>query len=233
MPRLRYLNLYANRLIGSIPLNEISSYNASSSLESLNLDSNFLSGPLVSEIGLLSTLTHLNIGFNDFDRKLPTEIGNLSLLKELVITGNSFSGRLPSEIGQLSNTLEVLLMDQNLFFGSIPVQYYSQLSKLRDFNLAGSGTGGTLPSEIGLALSNNLERLDLRYNNFVGTIPSEIGLLTKLGILLLENNDFTGSMPNEVCNNTFDQLVVDCYDSISSKGVQCDIPSCCSFCRKD
>ena len=84
-----------------------------------------------------------------------------------------------------------------------------------------------------------MTRMFLQNNDLSGTIPSLLGDLTKLDQLLLDgNNKLSGSMPAEICDlrgdvdDKLDQFVVDCYDSNSEKGVLCDVPSCCTMCKR-
>ena len=56
------------------------------SAEILYLDDNQLSGPIPSEIGLLTSLTDLNLYFNQLSGPIPSEIQDLSQLGKYVWT---------------------------------------------------------------------------------------------------------------------------------------------------
>ena len=62
---------------------------------------------------------------------------------------------------------------------------------------------------------------DDSFNNLNGTIPSSIGNWSKIEVAAFDYNQFTGSVPGELCrhvNETTDFIAVDC-------GVNC---TCCA-----
>ena len=109
--------------------------------------------------------------------------------------GSRLTGRIPSEIGTLSQlvTLSLVNLSTN---GSIPDELYLNLSQLEGLFLENCGLSGTISSNIGLL--EELWHLSLTGNNFQGELPSEIGELV-LNKLLLNNNAFTGSVPDSIC----------------------------------
>jgi hypothetical protein len=64
---------------------------------------------------------------------------------------------------------------------------------------------GTLPTELAL-LRENLAILGLNGNQYTGSIPSEIALLTSLLELDLFNNNFNGTIPEEIYFSGMDKL---------------------------
>ena len=93
-----YLELFFNQLSGPIPT-EIGLLTA---LVNLALDSNQLSGPIPTEIGLLTALVNLALDGNQLSGPIPTEIGLLTSLTDLALFDNQLSGPIPSELEDLS-----------------------------------------------------------------------------------------------------------------------------------
>jgi hypothetical protein len=90
---------------------------------------------------------------------------------------------------------------------------------------------GPLPSELGYLW--NMTRLQMKNNQFTGTIPRELGRMADLQQYTLEGNQLTGEVPLEICDlltEDLNQFVVDCYNSRSGIGFDCE-PDCCTLCR--
>ena len=245
------LEMHGNEFTGEIPT---SYYDRLTSLQSLNLGENQLSGNLDSRIGQLTELRGLNLHLNNLEGPLPSELGKLALLLvQSRLNGNQFSGQLPTEIGQLTN-LNLFEYHENQFTGNIPTEV-GELTNMDIFRLDGNEFSGTIPDEICnmtnarlIRLDNNaltgplpttellkFQRLQLLYvdnNKLTGPIPSELGDILTLRLAHLHLNQFTGSMPNEVCERTSDPatglafLQADC-DPIVDPPNPC---RCCTAC---
>ena len=161
----------------------------------LDLSNSGLTGEIPSEIENLINLTNLTLYNNQLTGEIPSEIGNLTNLVRIYLNDNQLTGELPSEIGNLTN-LVVLSLGVN-----------QQLT-------------GELPSEIGNL--TNLEQLWLYDTQLTGEIPPEIGLLTNLTLLKINNNQFTGVLPEEICNQG------DITPNVSSNKFCPPYPSCIS-----
>mmetsp|Transcript_33553 Transcript_33553/g.99997 ORF Transcript_33553/g.99997 Transcript_33553/m.99997 type:complete len:332 (+) Transcript_33553:561-1556(+) len=145
-------------------------------LEYLNLRGNGLTGPLPSDLlGGWSSLTYLDLSHNAFtgdfsDVKLGQAIGNMTDLKHLHLGYNPYSAQeFPS-------------------FLSI----YSK-PDLLELGLGGSNLMHTLPPWINMM--KKLTYLDLAHNQLDGKINNNLGELTQLQVLLLNDNEFTGTVP--------------------------------------
>ncbi|CAN6326117.1 unnamed protein product [Urochloa humidicola] len=166
---------------------------------SVRLSSFGLSGTLSGDIQSLSELVYLDLSYNkDLGGSLPSSIGSLSNLQNLILVGCSFTGEIPTELGQLSK-LVFLSLNSNKFSGSIPASLGS-LSKLYWFDLADNKLTGTLPIFDGInpGLDNltNTKHFHFGINQLSGPIPSQIfNSQMKLIHLLLDNNNFSGSIP--------------------------------------
>ncbi|KAK9081795.1 hypothetical protein Syun_031241 [Stephania yunnanensis] len=136
-----------------------------SSLQVIDLASNFLEGGIPDSIGQLKNLYFLSLEENMLSSKLPPSIYNLSSLSSLGLTMNQIVDRLPSDIGRtfLPNLRE-LFIGENHFFGPLP-------SSL--FNIS------------------TLEMLELSKNGFTGKVPDNMGNMQKLYLLGLSFNNQT------------------------------------------
>ncbi|TKW25150.1 hypothetical protein SEVIR_3G097100v4 [Setaria viridis] len=166
---------------------------------SIRLSSFGLSGTLSGDIQTLTELVYLDLSYNkDLSGPLPSTIGSLSNLQNLILVGCSFSGEIPKELGQLSKLI-FLSLNSNKFSGSIPASL-GNLSKLYWFDLADNKLTGTLPifdgTNPGLDNLTNTKHFHFGINQLSGTIPREIfSSKMKLIHLLLDNNNFSGSIP--------------------------------------
>ncbi|KAL4195910.1 hypothetical protein AMTRI_Chr04g243420 [Amborella trichopoda] len=85
-------------------------------LQQLDLGSNFFSGTLPVEMGLLSSLRTLDLSNNKLQGSIPHSLGNLSSLVELSLGDNHLTGSIPQEISKLEN-LERLDISNNSLSG--------------------------------------------------------------------------------------------------------------------
>ena len=156
----------------------------------LNMVNNNLSGPIPSEIGVLTSLTLLSLSNNQLTGPIPTQIGNLTSLTDLVLAYNQLTGSIPTQIGSLTSLL-ALYLDNNLLTGAIPAQI-GNLSSLTGLYLNNNQLT-TIPPEIGNLAG--LTNLWLFNNQLTGVIPVALGSLTSLTKLYLDNNQLTGVIP--------------------------------------
>ncbi|XP_031120106.1 probable leucine-rich repeat receptor-like protein kinase At5g49770 isoform X2 [Ipomoea triloba] len=170
-----------------------------SNVVSLTLSSMNLNGQLSRDIGGLSELQNLDLSYNKgLTGSLPREIGNLTKLSNLNLVGCGFSGQIPDTIGSLSK-LKFLSLNVNKFFGPIPPSL-GKLSELYWLDLADNMLTGSIPvsdgSTPGLDMLVEAQHFHFGRNNFSGEIPSQLfSSNMKLKHLLLEQNQFTGSIP--------------------------------------
>lgn len=198
-PVLKNLDFGNNDFIGKIPTN------LPSSLVSLRLDRNSISG------------------------SLPTELGALKFLKSVIVTQNfRLGGALPSELGRCSS-LETLQIDSNMFSGNIPSEF-GNLPAIQELRLGQNEFTGMIPSELGRCTT--LIKLDLNNNNFISAVPTELGKLTALSMLWLQFSNLSGSMPSEICSLRpikLADLQANC--KFSNAELKCQEPECCTLCH--
>ncbi|PWA53089.1 cGMP-dependent kinase [Artemisia annua] len=185
--RLRGLYLYDNKFSGVIPTN----LSGCSNLEDLWLNLNELTGSIPKEMSLLSKLARLVIEYNKLTGGIPPFLGNITSMEVFSATRNPLGGSIPDTLGLWKSLTEFHSGGCNLY-GSIPHSIFN-LSLLVNFSLAGNHLTGSLPSELGNQLPN-LEWLQLWGNELTGVLPPSLSNCSKLLILEMANNSFSGKL---------------------------------------
>jgi Leucine-rich repeat (LRR) protein len=168
-------------------------------VDSLNLQSNNLSGSIPSNLANLQALKNLFLGDNQISGTIPKELGNLTFLVILGLNNNQLSGAIPPEIGNPSAQLQHLWLNNNQLTETIPSQL-GNLAALQYLYLRENQLTGTIPSQLGNLPA--LVVLDLSTNQLTGSIPPELGSLSALQYLILGNNQLSGSIPATLWNLT-------------------------------
>ncbi|KAL3527832.1 hypothetical protein ACH5RR_012488 [Cinchona calisaya] len=211
------LDLSGNQFSG--PIQEVNS----TTLSTLNLSSNMLSGSLPPSLGncpvvdlsrnMLSddikvmekwgpNLESLDVSSN----KLTGSISNLTQFQRLTLLNfgnNSLVGSVPSVLGTYPR-LVTLDLSSNELDGPLPRSLFTSLT-LTNLNMSRNHLTGTIPidnshtSEL-LALPSYLqmELLDLSDNSLTGSLHSDVGNLGRLKLLNLARNQMSGQLPNEL-----------------------------------
>lgn len=157
----------------------------------INVSNMSLEGTIAKEIGKLTFLKSLDISNNSFHDFIPDEIGNISRLREIKMQYNELNGQIPSSFGFLKN-LQKLYLFGNSFTGGIPNLVFN-LSSLVEIQLGINSLSGSLPMDICSNLPK-LETLWIPLNQIGGIIPPNLGRCTKLKLLSLAKNNFSGSI---------------------------------------
>ncbi|PRP85741.1 putative leucine-rich repeat receptor-like protein kinase [Planoprotostelium fungivorum] len=180
---LQTLNLGDNRLTGQIP----SSFINLTQLQTLVLSDNALSGDIPSWLIELYSISSLDLSFNSFSGPIPLPSSIVSL-DTLDLSKNKLSGTISQE---LSNRYAVtqLNLEFNLLNGTLP-SFYTGMQQLK---LGGNSFSGELPASIG----NNtaLKLLDLSNNQLSGQLPDAFYSTTSLQTFIISGNNFSGEIP--------------------------------------
>ncbi|KAH9714637.1 protein kinase domain-containing protein [Citrus sinensis] len=188
----------------------------------LNISGLNLTGTIPPQLGNLSSLQSLNLSCNRLSGSIPSLSGqipenicsNLPFLEILSLSRNMFHGGIPSTLSNCTY-LQTLGLVYNNFSGTIPIEI-GNLTKLKELYLGGNRLQGGIPRELGnltkleilQVFQNNLtanliiipSKLSLSLNDFSGAIPKEIRNLTKLKQLSLYSNRLQGEIPLEIGN---------------------------------
>ncbi|AES77339.1 putative leucine-rich repeat-containing, plant-type, leucine-rich repeat domain, L [Medicago truncatula] len=137
------------------------------------------------------SLHGLAVNHNSLRGEISPSICNLKSLTQLDLSFNNLSGNVPSCLGNFSQYLESLDLKGNKLSGLIP-QTYMIGNSLQQIDLSNNNLQGQLPR----ALVNNrrLEFFDVSYNNINDSFPFWMGELPELKVLSLTNNEFHGDI---------------------------------------
>jgi Leucine-rich repeat (LRR) protein len=187
---LQSLDLSSNDLSGDFPR-----LNQESKIRVLNLASNKLSGSIPREIFNATSLESLNIEANTFSRELPSELFELPL-QELAIGGNIFDGTIPTQLATVT-TLTSLSLGPNMFEDEIPT-FLGDLTNLEQLAITGiPGLQGRLPAQYGLSLTK-LQDFLLTETSVNGNIPDQFSGLKELQVLRLSGNALGRAIPGSL-----------------------------------
>ncbi|KAK3423924.1 hypothetical protein EUGRSUZ_F00665, partial [Eucalyptus grandis] len=149
----------------------------------LDLQSNKFYGP----IPLPSPITfYYSIASNEIIGKISSLICNATKLEIIDLSNNSLMDTLPRCLTNFSTDLSVLNLRMNYLKGTIP-QFFSSRSGLMTLDLSRNRFEGTLPRS--LVKCRHLEVLDLSHNQIEDTFPRWLGTLPELKILVLRSNN--------------------------------------------
>lgn len=123
--------------------------------------------------------------------------GDMVTVTEINVPGYHLNGTLSASISNLTGLLS-LVLDDNEFYGPIPIAILSTLTNLQNLLLYGNAFTGTLPLE--LSSLSALTNLEVDSNMLTGSIPAELGSLPYLEVLELQSNMLTGTLPSSLGN---------------------------------
>ena len=187
-----------------------------SRLQILDLSSNMLQGSL--PVPPPSTYKY-SVSENEFTGEIPELICNLTSLKWLALSSNNFNGRIPQCLTSLSSSLSILDLKHNNLHGTIP-PLCSNPSSLRMIDLSGNKLQGQIPRS--LANCTMLDQLVLGNNMINDTFPSWLGSLPMLQVLILRSNLLHGAVGRPRADFEFSKLrIID----LSDNGFTGDLPS--------
>ncbi|KAF3440645.1 hypothetical protein FNV43_RR18929 [Rhamnella rubrinervis] len=188
----RHFHFGKNQLSGDISDKLFSS---NMTLIHVLFESNELTGPIPSTLGLVQTLEVVRFDRNKLFGEVPSNLKNLINCTELYLSNNKLSGPVPNITGMnllnyvdMSNnsfdssdvpswfstlqSLTTLMMESTQIRGELPVALFS-LPNLQTVVLKNNLLSGTL--DIGTTYTNHLQHIDLRNNLIAGYKKSNTG----------------------------------------------------------
>ena len=112
-----------------------------SSLITLSLSKNALSGSIPTSIGRLQKLQGLYLYDNKLQGSIPVELCQLQTLYNLNLRNNMLLGSIPTYLGNLSNSLRYLLLASNNLTFEIPSTFWP-LTDILYVNLSSNSLKG-------------------------------------------------------------------------------------------
>ncbi|KAL5539099.1 hypothetical protein UlMin_044184 [Ulmus minor] len=163
----------------------------------LMVSNNSFSGSISSLCTTRLSLRALDLSHNNLSGELPNCWKQLDL-NYLNLANNHFSGKLPASLSNSSSSDLILDLGNNNFSGSI-LPIWNIMPQIERLNLRKNNFSGEIPS---LHSCDNLQFLDLGDNKISGRIPECIGRQNPptLVVLHLQSNEFFGSIPSSLCN---------------------------------
>ncbi|XP_011014949.1 PREDICTED: receptor-like protein 12 [Populus euphratica] len=206
LPSLHYLDLHNNNFIGNI------SELQHDSLRFLDLSNNHLNGTIPSSVFKQENLTVLILASNsELTGEISSSICKLRFLRVLDLSNNSLSGSTPLCLGNFSSQLSVLHLGMNNLQGTLP-STFSKDNSLEYLNLNGNELEGKIPPSI--ISCTMLEVLDLGNNKIEDAFPYFLETLPKLQILVLKSNKLQGFGKGPAAHNSFSKLrILDISDN--------------------
>ena len=144
-------------------------------------------------------VTGIELRRKGLNGSLPAGLGALSELTVLRLDANRLTGAFPAEIGNLSKLTVLATRGGNRFSDAHYPASLGGLTAMRDLNLTGGHTGGPIPDLSGMT---RLEVLRLANNVFTGTLPAWLGGFARLRSLTLHGNLLSGEIPPELAHLT-------------------------------
>jgi Leucine-rich repeat (LRR) protein len=161
-------------------------WNFSSTITSLNVSSNNISGKLPAGMAHSKMLT-LIMRHNQLEGSFPDLPASLQVLD---LSHNYLSGSLPQSFR--GNVLHYFLLSNNFLSGVIPTDLCNMV-RMEVVDLSSNNLSGVLPDC--WKKNSNLRVIDFSSNKFWGEIPSTLGSLNSLITLHLGKNDISGTLP--------------------------------------
>ncbi|KAI9177191.1 hypothetical protein LWI28_012114 [Acer negundo] len=182
--RTGHFHLGKNKLSGRIPEKLFSS---DMKLIHVLFDSNQLTGPLPSSLGLVKTLEVIRFDRNFLFGTVPSNLNNLTNLSALFLSNNRLTGPIPN----LTNltTLSYLDMSNNKFDPSPIPSWFSTLQSLTTLTMDRTELESEVPATI-FSL-NLLQTVDLKQNRLNGTFDIGASHSSQLLSINLQSNSIT------------------------------------------
>ncbi|XP_050111021.1 receptor-like protein 3 isoform X2 [Malus sylvestris] len=178
-------------------------------LRVFSLANSGLTGQIPGWLSNLKNLQLLYLGMNQITGSIPSWLGTLPKLLSVELSNNQISGEFPKQLCRLpmlmvnASQVDSYEFELPLIGGKIenPVFVPRRVSYYQGIiDLAVNNISGIIPTEIGQLL---LRELYLEENNFSGEIPDQISNLKYLEVLNLSTNHLSGKIPSSIASLNF------------------------------
>ncbi|KAL4559904.1 hypothetical protein LXL04_032050 [Taraxacum kok-saghyz] len=223
LKKLEVLDLSFNYDVGN---DILQSFKTLTSLKILDLSHTSLNGYFpISELSHLTNLEELDLSYNQLndtpDIQACNSLSRLKRLENINLSGNRFNNSIISCLTALPS-LKILYLSESFLR-----EKFLNLFDLEVLILDDNGFNGTIPVEAFTSF-HNLRVLDLSFNNLVGNIPSAIQTLSSLEAVSFAYNKLNGSLSDhglcdlkklyelDLSGNMFDGTLPQCFKNLSS-----------------
>ncbi|KAM3322181.1 receptor-like protein 43 [Capsicum chacoense] len=210
--KLQLLSLSLNNFEGSIP----DIFANFSELTELGLGTNNFTGSFPYSIASLTSLVIVELQNNSLTGPLPSNISGLQKLQQLDLSFNHFTGATPPWLFHRS---WYLYLQHNQFTGKLPNERKSNYSSFVKLDLSYNKLYGEIPDWI-LSMSDGLAYLDLSHNFLTG-FGNQVWRSEYLFYLNLGNNFLRGPLHQSICDMINLQLLILAQNNFSGS-----IPGC-------
>ncbi|KAF2288505.1 hypothetical protein GH714_007984 [Hevea brasiliensis] len=184
-PNLVVLDLHYNRLKGGIPT-------FPPTITYVDYSSNNFTSVIPDNIGTnLSVAIFFSLSNNSLTGVIPKSICNATNLQVLDLSDNGLNDTIPACLIERSENLGVLNLRRNKFSGNIP-ENFQENCNLKTLDMSGNLLEGKVPQS--LINCTTLEVLDLGSNKFNDAFPCLLRNMSSLRVLVLRNNNFYGNL---------------------------------------
>lgn len=187
---IQTLNLSSNGLTGELPL-------LTGNLAVLDLSNNRFGGNL-TKIAKWGNLEYVDLSQNLLKGSIPEITPQFLRLNYLNLSHNSLTSSLPKAIARYPK-LRVLDLSSNHLDGPFLTDLLSTPT-LQELYLADNLFTGAI--EFSPPTASSIQVLDLSHNQINGSLPDRLGSLTRLQVLYLAANNISGSLPTSLSNLT-------------------------------
>ncbi|XP_058749876.1 receptor-like protein EIX1 [Vicia villosa] len=191
---LRTLDLSRNKLSEdlSMILHNLSFGCAKDSLQELNLARNQIIGA-IPDMSMFSSLRTLHLDSNNLEGVITdSHFGNMSMLKELYLNDNSLSLKFHENMVPAFQLTTVVLRSCNL--GPSFPKWLQGQKYLQKLDISNAGISVVVPAWFWTQIKH-LSLMNISYNNLMGTIPNLPIRFSEDCQVILESNQFEGSIP--------------------------------------
>ncbi|KAK9707581.1 hypothetical protein RND81_07G206500 [Saponaria officinalis] len=192
---IQQVDLSSNYLEGSLPTVFVNM----TSLRYLDLSENQINGAIPLWLKNMRKLQHFDLSSNLLEGPFPHVFANITSLTYLDLSSNYFNGSIPLWIQNMGKLQNLNLYNNNFsqVEGGAIMGILGNLCKLKSFDLSGNSIGGEIGAHHNLSkcATYDLEDLELSGNMIGGTLPSWLGDFKSLRRLFISGNAIEGPIP--------------------------------------